>query len=107
MAENERVNPDALREDLLELADVIRRLDENGELLDAGPQLIKIFGNLRSQLFEYEVRHTGRLFGKKDDIPEVVEAQRIVKEAARQLEEEEDELWWHRFSADPEDEDEF
>ena len=107
MAENEQVNPEALREDLLELADVIRRLDENGELLEAAPQLIKIFGNLRSQLFEYEVRHTGRLFGERGDIPEVVEAQRIVNEAARQLEEEEDELWWHRFSAEPEDEEEF
>ncbi len=107
MAENEQVNPESLREDLLELAEVIRRLDESGELLEAAPQLIKIFGNLRSQLFEYEVRHTGRLFGGGNDLPEVVEAQRIVNEAARQLEEEEDELWWHRFSADPEDEEDF
>jgi hypothetical protein len=107
MADNEQVNPEALRDDLLELADVIRRLDESGELLQAAPQLIKIFGNLRSQLFEYEVRHTGRLFGNKDEIPEIVEAQRIVNEAARQLEEEEDELWWHRFSADPDDEEDF
>ena len=93
----ERVDPEELREDLLELADVIRRLDEHDELLMATPELIKILGNLRSQLFEYEVRHTGRFLG--GDPPEVAEAQRIVMDAARKLEEE-DEEWWRRFSSE-------
>lgn len=103
---NDYVDPEELRQDLLELADVIRRLDEKGELLQATPQLMKIFGNLRSQLFEYEVRHTGRLLGQRDEPPEVVEAQRIVNEAARHLDEE-DERWWHGFSTGSDDEGEF
>ena len=104
---HDEINPEELRDELLDLAEVIRRLDESGELLESAPQLIKIFGNLRSQLFEYEVRHTGRLFGEKDEVPEVAEAQRIVNDAARQLEDEEDELWWHRFTAEPEEEEEY
>jgi hypothetical protein len=103
MADNPNyVDPEELREELLELAEVIRRLDEDGELLDAAPELIKIFGNLRSQLFEYEVRHTKRLFGDVKDPPEVVEAQRIVHEAARNLDDE-DEEWWRRFSSEPDE----
>jgi hypothetical protein len=92
-----RVDPEDLREDLLELAEVIRRLDERGELLAASPELIKIFGDLRSQLFEYEVRHTDRFLSK--DLPEIEEAQRIVYDAARRMEEE-DEEWWRRFSTE-------
>ena len=93
----ERVDPEDLREDLLELAEVIRRLDERGELLAATPELIKILGNLRAQLFEYEVRHTSRFLS--NDLPEVAEAQRIVFDAARRMEEE-DEEWWRRFSSE-------
>jgi hypothetical protein len=95
---HDNFDAEALREGLLELADIIRRLDEEGELLAAAPELIKIFGDLRSQLFEYEVRHTG-MFERRDDLPEVLEAQRIVDEAARQLEEE-DREWWRRFSSE-------
>lgn len=97
----ERVDPEDLREDLLELAEVVRRLDERGELLLATPELIKIFGDLRSRLFEYEVRHTDRFLS--DDLPEVTEAQRIVYDAARRMEEE-DEEWWRRFSKEDDDE---
>ena len=63
----------------------------------ATPELIKILGNLRGQLFEYEVRHTSRFLS--DDVPEVAEAQRIVLDAARRMEEE-DEEWWRRFSSE-------
>lgn len=102
MAERRKgVDPEELREDLLELAEVIRRLDERGELLTATPELIKILGDLRSQLFEYEVRHTDRFLSR--DLPEIEEAQRIVYDAARRLEEE-DEEWWRRFSTDEDDE---
>jgi len=102
MAERRKgVDPEELREDLLELAEVIRRLDERGELLTATPELIKILGDLRSQLFEYEVRHTDRFLSR--DLPEIEEAQRIVCDAARRLEEE-DEEWWRRFSTDEDDE---
>jgi hypothetical protein len=104
MGAKDHIDPEELRENLLELAEVILRLDEDGELLHASPQLIKLFGDLRSQLFEYEVRHTRRFF--PEELPEVVEAQRIVHEAARRLEEEEDEEWWRRFSAESDDEEE-
>ena len=97
----ERVDPEDLREDLLELAEVIRRLDEQGELLMATPDLIKILGNLRSQLFEYEVRHTNRFLAA--DLPEVAEAQRIVLDAARRMDEE-DEEWWRRLSREDDEE---
>jgi hypothetical protein len=97
---NDYVDPDEIRENLLELADAILRLEEEGELLQASPQLIKLFGDLRSQLFEYEVRHTRRFFA--EELPEVLEAQRIVNEAARRLEEE-DEEWWRRFSVEPDE----
>ena len=88
-AEPEKIDPTELRRELLQLADLIQRLEESGELLQASPELIRIMGNLRSKLFEYEVRHTGRLLPKPTDAPEVLEAQRIVEDAARRMEEEE------------------
>jgi hypothetical protein len=101
---HERVDRDQLREDLLELAEVIRKLDERDELLHAAPELIKIFGNLRSQLFEFEVRHTANFFRTEGELPEIAEAQRIVHEAVQRLEEE-DEEWWRRFSTEDDEED--
>ena len=105
MADRQEVDPKKIREDLLALADAIVRLEEEGSLLEATPELIKIFGDLRSQLFEYEVRVTGRMFPGHEDLPEVAEAQRIVHEAARQLEETDEELW-RRWSTEPDDEEE-
>src|SRR5438445_13781604 len=40
------------------LADRIQELDRTGRLLDAAPELQKLFGNARSELFHYEVRST-------------------------------------------------
>lgn len=99
----EDVDPEALRRHLLELATRIRQLDEAGELLNASPELIRLMGNLRSKLFEYEVRHTGRLLPKSVDLPEVAEAQRIVEEAARRMEEAES-SWGQPWSHDLEEE---
>ena len=106
MAEKrERVDPEAIRQSLLKLAELIHELEKAGQLLDSTPELIRVFGNLRSQLFEYEVRCTGRLLPEPKYPPEVFEAERIVEEAARRLEEEDDDDWWRRLSADPESED--
>ncbi|MEE8550153.1 MAG: hypothetical protein V3T08_02740, partial [Gemmatimonadota bacterium] len=59
--ESEQFDSQRLRKGLLELARLIRTLDQEGRLLDATPQLLKLLGDLRSQLFEYEVRSTRRL----------------------------------------------
>ena len=85
--ESEQFDSERLRKGLLELARLIRTLDQEGRLLDATPQLLKLLGDFRSQLFEYEVRSTRRLLPKQAPPPEVLEAERIVREAAKRLEE--------------------
>jgi len=56
------------------LADRIQDLDSSGRLLDAAPELQRLLGNARSELFHYEVRQTY-------DTPEIAEHRRIVEEA--------------------------
>jgi hypothetical protein len=56
------------------LAERIQELDRTGRLLDATPELQKLLGNARSELFHYEVRSTY-------DTPDVAESRRIVEEA--------------------------
>ena len=56
------------------LAERIQELDRTGRLLDAAPELQKLLGNARSELFHYEVRSTY-------DTPDVAESRRIVEEA--------------------------
>ena len=60
------------------LAERIQELDRTGRLFDAAPELQKLLGNARSELFHYEVRSTY-------DTPEVAENRRIVEEAMREL----------------------
>lgn len=73
------------------LAERIQELDRagGGLLLDAAPELQKLLGNARSELFHYEVRSTY-------DSPEVAESRRIVEEAMGDLsldDPEDDEPW--------------
>ena len=56
------------------LAERIQELDRSGRLLDAAPELQKLLGNARSELFHYEVRSTY-------DTPDVAESRRIVDDA--------------------------
>lgn len=58
------------------LAARIEELDRAGRLLEASPELQKLLGNARSELFHYEVRVTY-------DTPEIAESRRIVEEAER------------------------
>ena len=58
------------------LAERIQELDRTGRLLDAAPDLQKLLGNARSELFQYEVRSTY-------DTPEIAESRRIVEEARK------------------------
>jgi hypothetical protein len=56
------------------LAERILKLDEDGRLLSHGGELMKLMGDIRSELFHYEVRATY-------DTPEGAENRRIVSEA--------------------------
>lgn len=78
---------------LRSLAARINALATDADLLAAGPELIKMMGDARSELFHYEVRATY-------DTPESAEARRIVEQAQRQTEalefgndDEEDQPW--------------
>ena len=61
---------------LRELGARIAALSDDGDLLAAGPELMKLMGDARSELFHYEVRATY-------DTPERAESRRIVEEAQR------------------------
>jgi hypothetical protein len=64
-------------EDLLrDLARRIGELDRAGALLAGAPELLQRLGDLRSELFHYEVRITY-------DTPEIAESRRLVDEARR------------------------
>ena len=60
------------------LAMRIQDLDRTGRLLDATPELLRVLGTARSELFHYEVRVTY-------DTPEIAEHRRIVEDAERRL----------------------
>jgi hypothetical protein len=95
MAEHEEVYDDAradrLAEMLRALAERIRQLDSSGQLLRGVPELLRLMGDARSEMFHYEVRSTY-------DTPEVAENRRIVDEAQRgdafPLDEPEDDEPW-------------
>jgi hypothetical protein len=56
------------------LAERIQKLDRQGRLLKEAGELMKLIGDVRSELFHYEVRVTY-------DTPEVAENRRIVSDA--------------------------
>ena len=59
---------------LRSLAERIRELDAQGRLLEQAGELMRLIGDVRSELFHYEVRVTY-------DSPEVAENRRIVQDA--------------------------
>jgi hypothetical protein len=61
------------------LAERIRELDAEGQLLARPGELTKLLGEVRSELFHYEVRATY-------DTPEVADSRRIVNDAIKQSE---------------------
>ena len=100
MAEHEEVYDDARADRLAgmlrALAERIRELDRTGQLLRGVPELLRLMGDARSEMFHYEVRSTY-------DSPEVAESRRIVDEAQHTDtfhpdEPEDDEPWRHRPS---------
>lgn len=67
-------------EDLLRaLAQRIRELDAAGHLLANPAELTRLIGDVKSELFHYEVRATY-------DTPEVADNRRIVNDAIKQTE---------------------
>lgn len=72
------------------LAEMIRDTDAKGELLKNVPQLLRLIGDVKSELFHYEVRATY-------DTPEIAEHRRLVSDAERPPE-------WEKTDWTPEDE---
>lgn len=98
MAEHDEVYDDARADRLAallrELARRIQELDEAGQLLRGAPELLRLMGDARTELFHYEVRSTY-------DSPEVADSRRIVEDAQRQDpfsndDSEDDEPWRRR-----------
>jgi hypothetical protein len=95
MAEHDEVydksRADRLVDLLRELAGRIQDLDRAGQLLNGVPELLRMMGDARTELFHYEVRLTY-------DTPEVSESRRIVEDAQRikpfPLDEPEDDEPW-------------
>lgn len=102
MADHEEVYGEERKRRLVELlrqlAERIQLLDRNGHLLSGVPDLLRLMGEARSELFHYEVRATY-------DTPEVAENRRIVDEAQRadsnlNLDDPEDDAPWRRPKED-------
>lgn len=95
MADHDQIYGDARAQRLADLlrfiAERIGELDRAGQLLSSAPELIRLFGEARSELFHYEVRSTY-------DTPEVAEHRQLVQEAMHEpdfltLDDEDDEPW--------------
>lgn len=98
---NRPPDADTVRAQLLHLANLIRRLEEEGALLRAIPLLLRRLGDLRRVLFDYEVRVTERLLPIEDPLER--ESRKIVREA-RSREQELAEEWGRSFEVDRRDE---
>ena len=76
------------------LAARIQELDASGALLAEAGELMRLIGDVRSELFHYEVRVTY-------DTPEVAESRRIVSEAQQT---DDESTWKTEWTGDDEDE---
>src|SRR5258708_10244709 len=79
---------------LRDLSERIRELDKRGSLLSKTTELMRLVGDVKSELFHYEVRATY-------DTPEAAESRRIVEDAKK----EPDDTWqkseWHPDTEKP------
>jgi hypothetical protein len=75
------------------LAARIVELDSKDELLAHAHELMQLIGDIRSELFHYEVRATY-------DTPEIAESRRIVEEARRQIEDQWERTEWSEDEGD-------
>jgi len=74
------------------LSERIRELDGRGALLTNATELMRLVGDVKSELFHFEVRATY-------DTPEVAENRRIVEDAKK-----ESDPTWHKKEWRPDDE---
>jgi hypothetical protein len=79
---------------LASLARRILELEARGELLKHAGELMKLIGDVRSELFHYEVRATY-------DSPEIAESRRIVREATDKPESQWDKTDWTPDEEEP------
>jgi uncharacterized protein (DUF934 family) len=90
MSEQEQTYDDGrarnLEELLRALAARIGELDRQGQLLEQAGELMRLIGDVRSELFHYEVRITY-------DSPEVAENRRIVREAQQEAQQPDEPTW--------------
>ena len=78
---------------LVALAARIRELEARGELLGHAGELMKLIGDVRSELFHYEVRATY-------DTPEIAENRRIVEDAKKRSETQWENTEWRQNEDD-------
>jgi hypothetical protein len=74
------------------LSNRIRELDESGGLLSNTTELMRLVGDVKSELFHYEVRVTY-------DTPDIAESRRIVQDAKQ-----ESDNTWHKSEWNPDEE---
>ena len=82
------------------LAERILELDREGRLLDQAGELMKLTGDVRSELFHYEVRATY-------DTPEVADSRRIVSESKDDKDAKESKWEKNEWTVDEEEEPEW
>ena|SRR5918912_71297 len=79
---------------LVSLARRILELEGRGELLKHAGELMKLIGDVRSELFHYEVRATY-------DTPEIAESRRIIREATDKTESQWEKTDWSPDEEEP------
>jgi len=103
MGRYDDIEPEEVRRQLVHVARLILRLEEEGELLREAPRLQQLLGDLRQRLFAYEVRCAAKLgpeeeprgekeAGDEVEDPVLRESLRVVREALERQEELLDEL---------------
>lgn len=104
MGRYDDIDPEEVRRQMVRVARLILRMEEEGRLLREAPRLQKLLGDLRQRLFAYEVRCTaelgtpdaraedGRTEPEEVDDPLLSESLRVVQEALERQQELTEEL---------------
>jgi len=99
MGKYDDIRPEHLSNALVRFAQAVLKLEDEGTLLERGPELQKMMGDLRRMLFAYEVRSTADWEFEVEDgdaveaDPVIAESLRIVQEAVERESKLEDA--WH------------
>jgi len=118
MSRYDDIDPEEVRQQLVRVARLILRMNDEGRLLREAPRLQKLLGDLRQRLFAYEVRCTADLGSTEGageheasqaeeevDDPVLSESLRVVREALERQRELTEELEGNPpSSGDPDEE---